>query len=761
MRRLRQQQQQKALDALAKLQIDTSSDENSSDESSTPPPRFINKFAAIQVSHSPSDDESSSKSSSSSTSSSVMRPIPKKSKAKSKKQFAVQSEVSSSESDCAELDSYLNNLKEKGEELSTDIPDIDELDKPSFQNTSVLKMSKDNFDINVELKRIFGSNATTNTMDNQGVSERLRGWRAQVANRMKQSTGTRRYWLLPEAAGEWPIVNSGYALIEKEEKDDIDIQSKRSPIFEMTFPSDSCRAFQQEFYMAVASHDPGSLYGLLHRRQFHIDTCLQIAQLQQDPEGSFKFVKMAVHGLQCAIGPLFSPFASDNQGLPRVAMDSRNNRVFFKTLLLYYHGLLGQGCFRSAFEVAKLLFVSDIANDRSHALLLMDFPPIRSKHFSLLHELCSKLLSQIKHILITPPNFSASKPQIDTLDCALPSFALARVLALRLEASTVPNLNAIRMISADRFSFALMKPDSHTSTDLPLSNDPAVAALQLFVLFPHLPRCISEALNSNGASGSTIPTKSPYRSNGASWDAIAATEPFSTCFNRSKARDSVEETRDQVYDDLCLCAASKFVQFLKQEDHLSALHGAASRVIDLWKNSPTDGQILQRFHQRFWRDATSSLDVVRMYGNVRVAELSITEGSVSQVHLPDWLLGQDKNVETFFRDALNTNNRTSDDRLFYQNISSNPLVAFFQTLLPFGQQTDPDAVARQVRDRVRSLIERIRGPGNVQNPDDEELIRETEQLFQDMDPDEIAANLGFMVGGEEDRIIEDSEENEV
>ncbi|EIN04337.1 DUF654-domain-containing protein [Punctularia strigosozonata HHB-11173 SS5] len=131
------------------------------------------------------------------------------------------------------------------------------------------------------------------------------------------------------------------------------------------------------FMQSVMSGDPENFWRLLSKLPWHADTLLQLAEAyryREEHAQAMDFTDRALFTYERAFVGAFSL----TNGVNRLDFDHIENRPFFLALHRQVSDLQRRGCFRTAFEFAKLLYSLEPMTDPHGALLHLDFLSIKS-----------------------------------------------------------------------------------------------------------------------------------------------------------------------------------------------------------------------------------------------------------------------------------------------------------------------------------------------------------------------------------------------
>ncbi|PCH41718.1 DUF654-domain-containing protein [Wolfiporia cocos MD-104 SS10] len=132
------------------------------------------------------------------------------------------------------------------------------------------------------------------------------------------------------------------------------------------------------FIQVVMSGDPEGFRRILQAFPYHADTLLQLSEVyhhREEHSSAADFIDRALFAYERAFVGSFN-FTS---GMNRLDFDRVENRPFFLAIHRQVGDLHRRGCFRTAFEFARLLYAIDPWGDPHGALLYLDFLAIKAE----------------------------------------------------------------------------------------------------------------------------------------------------------------------------------------------------------------------------------------------------------------------------------------------------------------------------------------------------------------------------------------------
>jgi len=132
-------------------------------------------------------------------------------------------------------------------------------------------------------------------------------------------------------------------------------------------------AAQADYTSRVSTYDPQAVVGLLHSAPWHVDTNLQVAEIQRatrQTDEAAELLKRALYSLEAAWHPQFAGWGAVRVRLP---WKDTQNRSLFTALFRHAHSCAKGGAPRTALQLCKLLLQLDPARDPLKALLGMGY----------------------------------------------------------------------------------------------------------------------------------------------------------------------------------------------------------------------------------------------------------------------------------------------------------------------------------------------------------------------------------------------------
>lgn len=261
------------------------------------------------------------------------------------------------EAQLAEIQSQLPSVEPAGSPEKTDSGVTEEQQK----YRALLVADPKHLDSEAEIKRVFGAGAVVKT--------------SKTKQRVKVG---RRYVLSYPKAG-WPPLRGSSSGIHTELQDTGEDKAEGAWFAFRHSPEYS--SVQMEFLGAVTSHNADAISALVYQRPYHVDALLQLSEILKQTGGDFgeaaELVERALFAYETGFGPHFSI----TNGLTRVDYRQVEARPLFVALSRHMQFMARRGCWRTAFEVNKVLLGLDPTEDPYGALLTLDFHALKSKQY--------------------------------------------------------------------------------------------------------------------------------------------------------------------------------------------------------------------------------------------------------------------------------------------------------------------------------------------------------------------------------------------
>lgn len=169
------------------------------------------------------------------------------------------------------------------------------------------------------------------------------------------------------------------------------------------------------FLRATRTLDPQHISQILRAHPYHLDSLLQlgeVAKMGGDVPLAADFVERALYCFECGAHTMFNVAT----GTCRLAYSHHPNRAVFIALFRHIGYVSNKGCWRTAFEVSKLLLSLNPDADPMGALLLIDYYALRASEHAYLQRLFAEW--GVARRLDWLPNFAYSAALAE-FSCAL------------------------------------------------------------------------------------------------------------------------------------------------------------------------------------------------------------------------------------------------------------------------------------------------------------------------------------------------------
>ncbi|KAJ2800894.1 hypothetical protein H4R21_002999, partial [Coemansia helicoidea] len=141
------------------------------------------------------------------------------------------------------------------------------------------------------------------------------------------------------------------------------------------------RTIQLEFLDAVMTHNADAIAALAYHHPYHVDALLQLSEIMKQTGGDFGEAGELVERALFAFEQGFAPRFSATNGTGRLDFRRIESRGLFLALFRHMQFMARRGCWRTAFEVNKVLLGLDPVRDPYGALLTLDFHALKSRQY--------------------------------------------------------------------------------------------------------------------------------------------------------------------------------------------------------------------------------------------------------------------------------------------------------------------------------------------------------------------------------------------
>ncbi|KZP07253.1 DUF654-domain-containing protein [Athelia psychrophila] len=285
---------------------------------------------------------------------------------------------------------------------------------------SLLSVSLVHLDSDAEMRKFFGSKvvsaAKSSTTGSPGGS-RTR----QVGAQKSHLTRPQPSW--------WAAKQREGLSIRQYDQDDVEDKLKRlgwaQAVEEKWWTVEYTKRYKSvtlSFIQAVNAGDPEAFWRILQKLPWHGDTLLQLAEVYRHREEYSQAVDFTERALFTYERSFVGAF-NFTGGMNRLDFDRVENRPFFLALHRQVTDLQRRGCYRTAFEFARLLYSLDPWSDPHGALCHLDYLAIRCGMGAWLLEMWELF-----------DGFAQDKSRKNRVNVNfLPGWAYAKALALRAQ----------------------------------------------------------------------------------------------------------------------------------------------------------------------------------------------------------------------------------------------------------------------------------------------------------------------------------------
>ncbi|KAJ1785006.1 hypothetical protein LPJ59_006236, partial [Coemansia sp. RSA 2399] len=247
------------------------------------------------------------------------------------------------------------------------------------QSKELLVADVKNLDAEAEVRRLFGSAAVASANDN---NVRIGGRKVPRHMIPKRLTLTR-----PKLT--WPPLQHGPGVsVEEINVDKADAATRRLVHEDVTGGrwfavehSERFRTVQVGFLEAVVRNDADAIAGIVYHHPYHVDALLQLSEIIKQTGGDFSEAGALVERALYAFEQGFAPRLNIAAGAARVDFRRIESRSLFLALFRHMQFLARRGCWRTAFEVNKVLLSLDPAHDPFGALVTLDFHALKAAQY--------------------------------------------------------------------------------------------------------------------------------------------------------------------------------------------------------------------------------------------------------------------------------------------------------------------------------------------------------------------------------------------
>ncbi|VDK68161.1 unnamed protein product [Litomosoides sigmodontis] len=165
------------------------------------------------------------------------------------------------------------------------------------------------------------------------------------------------------------------------------------------------RELQQSFWIAADSLNHNSISNILTQCPYHLDSLLIMAELMRQQE-DYQFSRDLIErGLFCCES-VFAPRFQLSNFNHRIDYVNFENRAFYLLLHRHLRNLVDRHCFRTALNVARLIYRLDPVSDPLAIMLTIDMIALKAREYNYLILLYNTL--QASKNLDRLPNFAYS-----------------------------------------------------------------------------------------------------------------------------------------------------------------------------------------------------------------------------------------------------------------------------------------------------------------------------------------------------------------
>ncbi|KAJ2401806.1 hypothetical protein GGI23_001148 [Coemansia sp. RSA 2559] len=256
------------------------------------------------------------------------------------------------------------------------------------QSKELLVADVKHLDAEAEIRRLFGSAAVASANDN---NVRIGGRKVPRHMLPKRLTLTR-----PKLT--WPPLQHGPGVsVEEIDVSKADAATRQLVQEDVTGGrwfavehSERFRTVQVGFLEAVVRNDADAIAGIVYHHPYHVDALLQLSEIIKQTGGDFGEAGALVERALYAFEQGFAPRLNIAAGTARVDFRRIESRSLFLALFRHMQFLARRGCWRTAFEVNKVLLSLDPAHDPFGALVTLDFHALKAAQYEYVERFASQ-----------------------------------------------------------------------------------------------------------------------------------------------------------------------------------------------------------------------------------------------------------------------------------------------------------------------------------------------------------------------------------
>ena len=244
---------------------------------------------------------------------------------------------------------------------------ITEIQEELQLTSTIIQVEPRLLNADTELKRMFGSRAVDSSGQGEDAPTGGRRRRGRALAISKRNQPKRRVTLVTPRE-IWAGPAPGLVMV-------VDDDSPPSTVYGVKYfryhYEAGYKRVQDQYRQFVEMNDPNLLVDLCSHHPYHVDSLLQLAELQRqmgELERAASYVERALYVLECAWNISFKPY----DGQCRLRFDVIENRSLYVALFRYSQLLTRRGLHRTALEICKLLLNLNPEEDPMGVLLIID-----------------------------------------------------------------------------------------------------------------------------------------------------------------------------------------------------------------------------------------------------------------------------------------------------------------------------------------------------------------------------------------------------
>ena len=301
-------------------------------------------------------------------------------KKKRKKKTKNQCKDQHDDSNCEDIDKILSELDgNKGSVCPNSVVLSENSTPSSIKIQSSLVVVRRHLNAESEMRRMFGNDV--------------------MGTENHQSTSRRKKCIFATAKANWPpMKRCGVQMV-------LDKTENGISFFKYVHSKTNYQNLQQMFWKASHSADPHAVRQVLEIHPYHIDTLLhlsEVCRVSEDTQTASDLLNRALFCLEKAMHPNFNVTSVSCQ----IDYNRRENRALFVAIFRQILFASMKSCWKSSYELCKLLYNLSPQQDPFACLLIMDTLALKVENFDFVLEFIDEFDHALNLTLL--PNFAYS-----------------------------------------------------------------------------------------------------------------------------------------------------------------------------------------------------------------------------------------------------------------------------------------------------------------------------------------------------------------